>query len=217
MKNKTNKTNEINKMYNDFLVYEDKTEDEHNEEETDLDSYNKKASKEEIVVEDENNNYEEYEDSEYEEEGSGLTKLDIGIIVSSIFSVIFFALIIFFIKEDFSFVTEIVYGILFLGFGVSVITFAALIWEVNNNKDSSDEEYEETGSEECTYIEETIDDELIEEIKDEIREEIIEELKQKQLSKRTRCAHCGSMYKEILDECPNCGSARIDEDKNDEL
>ena len=44
--------------------------------------------------------------------------------------------------------------------------------------------------------------------KQELKEEIIEEIQRKSV-KKVICLHCESRYNDDLDECPNCGSAKI--------
>lgn len=44
--------------------------------------------------------------------------------------------------------------------------------------------------------------------KQELKEEIIDEIQRKSI-KKVICLHCESRYNDDLDECPNCGSAKI--------
>ena len=50
-------------------------------------------------------------------------------------------------------------------------------------------------------------------VQPEIREVIIKEVHHAPKVHKVTCLHCGSRYKDNLDECPNCGSARIKEEK----
>jgi len=68
-------------------------------------------------------------------------------------------------------------------------------------------------------IYETQSDNTLNELKEELKEEILEEIQRKTRVKKVVCLHCESRYDDSLDECPNCGSTKIDstpEDKTDD-
>ena len=89
---------------------------------------------------------------------------------------------------------------------------------VNEETDAIEESINESQTHDYEYEDEIeyeskeyqLDEEIIEEIKADIREDIMKEIKEETNIKKVECLHCGSMYKENLDECPNCGSAKID-------
>ncbi|MBQ8425214.1 MAG: hypothetical protein IJX17_04265 [Clostridia bacterium] len=101
-----------------------------------------------------------------------------------------------------------------IGWFTFAVIFGILAFAVRKRKNKTLNNYSYASNNfdvktDSTIVYETYEEDSLDELKEELKEEIIEEMNKNSV-KKVVCTHCGTRYKDDLDECPNCGSTKIE-------